>query len=100
VLNNNPMRKKIQSLWPNTRSSLDRLYALGLDAFQLYPRLGQIKVLTQSNVQGQTGQLTMDQHGQIVRNLPFAQFKKGLAKKVQAPLLIHQSVHAQSLQEL
>jgi len=100
VLNNNPMRKKIQSLWPNTRSSLDRLYALGLDAFQLYPRLGQIKVLTQSNVQGQTGQLTMDQHGQIVRNLPFAQFKKGLAKKIQAPLLIQQGKHAQSLQAL
>jgi len=100
VLNNNPMRKKIQSLWPNTRSSLDRLYALGLDAFQLYPRLGQIKVLTQSNVQGQTGQLTMDQHGQIVRNLPFAQFKKGLAKKIQAPLVLNPTPYAQSIQEL
>jgi outer membrane PBP1 activator LpoA protein len=99
VLNNNPMRKKIQSLWPNTRNSLDRLYALGLDAYQLYPRLGQIKVLKQSNVQGQTGQLTMDSYGQIMRNLPFAQFIKGRAKKIQAPLVLNQGSHAQPIQK-
>ncbi|MEY8246900.1 MAG: penicillin-binding protein activator [Bermanella sp.] len=97
VLDNPPLRKKIQALWPNTRSGLDRLYALGLDAYRLHPRLGQISVLSQSTVQGQSGQLTMDRHGQIIRNLPFAQFKKGLAKKIQAPLVIQSGAHAQSL---
>ncbi len=99
VLNNNAMRKKIHSLWPNTRNSLDRLYALGLDAYQLYPKLGQIKALKNSNVQGQTGQLAMDPYGQIMRNLPFAQFIKGQAKKIQAPLVFNRDSHAQPIQE-
>ncbi len=97
VLNNNRLRKKIHTLWPNTRSSLDRLYALGLDAFQLYPRLGQIKALSQSSIQGQTGQLTLDKHGQFVRNLPFAKFIKGHAKKIQAPLLLNLDSHVDAI---
>ncbi len=97
VLNNNRLRKKIHTLWPNTRSSLDRLYALGLDAYQLYPRLGQIKALSQSSIQGQTGQLTLDPHGQVVRNLPFAKFIKGHAKKIQAPLVLNLETHVDAI---
>jgi outer membrane PBP1 activator LpoA protein len=83
MLDNSPLKRKIHTLWPKSKGGLDRLYALGIDAFQLYPRLGQIKVLKYSSIQGQTGQLTMDRHGQIVRSLPFAVFEKGLAKKTQ-----------------
>jgi outer membrane PBP1 activator LpoA protein len=49
----------------------------------LYPRLGQIKLLKHSRVQGETGSLAMDEYGQIIRTLPFAKFKKGLAIKTQ-----------------
>ena len=83
MLEKSPLRKQVQSLWPRAKGSLDRLYALGVDAFQLYPRLGQIKVFKYSSLQGETGRLSMDQYGQVVRSLPFAQFKNGYAVKTQ-----------------
>lgn len=83
ILENSPLRKQVQGVWPRAKGSLDRLYALGVDAFQLYPRLGQIKVLKYSSIQGETGRLSMDKYGQIVRSLPFAKFQNGLAKKTQ-----------------
>jgi outer membrane PBP1 activator LpoA protein len=83
MLESSPLKRQIHTLWPKSKGGLDRLYALGIDAFQLYPRLGQIKVLKHSSIQGKTGQLAMDRHGQIVRSLPFAVFEKGLAKKTQ-----------------
>ncbi len=90
ILDNDPMRKNIHTLWPKRHASLDRLFALGIDAFQVYPRLGQIKLLSYSSIQGKTGQLAMDQHGQIIRSLPFAVFKKGIATKIQAAFSINQ----------
>lgn len=83
ILEKGPLRKQVQSLWPQAKGSLDRLYALGVDAYRLYPRLGQIKVLKQARVQGETGSLGMDEYGQIIRTLPFAKFENGLAKKTQ-----------------
>lgn len=83
MLDKGPLRKQVQSLWPQAKGSLDRLYALGVDAFHLYPRLGQIKVLKYSSIQGETGSLAMDDYGQIIRTLPFAKFENGLAKKTQ-----------------
>ena len=91
ILDKDPLRKDIQKLWPKSHSSLDRLFALGIDAFQVYPRLGQIKVLNYSSIQGKTGQLAMDQYGQIVRSLPFAVFKKGIATKTQEAFSLNQA---------
>ncbi len=98
VLDNPKMRKKIHKLWPRSRGSLDRLYALGIDAFQLSPRLGQFKVLNHSNIQGQTGQLTMDNHGQIVRSLSFATFKKGRVKKTNTPFIFNRGQNVEAVQ--
>ena len=83
ILENSELKQQIHKLWPKSKGGLDRLYALGIDAYRLYPRLGQIKVLKNSNIQAQTGQLAMDRHGQIIRTLPFAVFENGLAKKTQ-----------------
>jgi len=83
ILEKNALRRQIHSLWPHAKGGLDRLFALGIDAYHLYPRLGQIKVFRHSSIQGQTGLLAMDDYGQIVRTLPFAKFEKGLAKKTQ-----------------
>jgi len=83
MLENTPLKKSVHALWPQSRGGLDRLYALGVDAFRLYPRLGQIKVLRHSSIPGVTGELAMDEYGQIVRTLPFAVFENGTAKKTQ-----------------
>ncbi len=83
VFENSQLRKDIHKLWPKSKSAFDRLFALGVDSYQLYTRLGQLKVLNHSQVQGQTGLLSMDQHGQIIRYLPFATFTKGRPKLTQ-----------------
>lgn len=83
ILEKNPLRQQVQGLWSQAKGSLDRLYALGVDAYRLYPRLGQIKLLKHSRVQGETGSLAMDEYGQIIRTLPFAKFEKGIAVKTQ-----------------
>lgn len=83
VLKDSPLKKEIQALWPKSRSGFNRLYALGVDAFQLYPRLGQFKLLANSQLPGKTGQLSMDEFGQIIRHLPFATFNRGRPKVTQ-----------------
>lgn len=96
VLEKNSLRKKIQKTWSQSNNNLDRLYALGVDAYQLYPRLGQIKIFKNSRIQGQTGALAMDSAGQIVRNLPFATFKNGVATKIQEPINLNPISHVQA----
>ncbi|WP_396588771.1 penicillin-binding protein activator [Bermanella sp. R86510] len=83
ILDNPPLRQTVKQLWSQAQGSLDRLYAMGADAFTLYPRLEQIKILRHSRIPGHTGRLAMDDYGQIVRQLSFAQFKNGIVQKTQ-----------------
>lgn len=54
-----------------------RMYALGIDCFQLYPRLRQLELITNSRVYGKTGDLQLNERNEIVRHMPAAQFKRG-----------------------
>ena len=56
-----------------------RLYALGADAFQLYPRLRQFDNNATARVHGYTGTLSMDADGKLVRELEWAIVKRGVA---------------------
>jgi len=57
-------------------ASLGRLYALGSDAYLLYPRLKQLSALQQSRLQGNTGVLRMESQ-RIHRSLQWAEFVDG-----------------------
>ena len=61
----------------NTRTQ--RLYALGVDAFYLYPRLEQLNNLNNANFWGQTGILSLNNQQQFRRKQQWARFSRGKA---------------------
>lgn len=64
----------------NTAAAYQRLYALGVDAYHLYPRLRQLREVTQARYYGYTGALSLNPENKIQRQQTWAQFKGGTAK--------------------
>ena len=56
------------------------MYALGVDSFQLSPRLRQLKEIPNSRVYGQTGTLKLATNNQIERSMLLATIKSGKAR--------------------
>jgi outer membrane PBP1 activator LpoA protein len=48
----NSLRQQVVQQWPQAAGSLGRLYAMGVDAYSLAPRLGQLKALPDNRVEG------------------------------------------------
>ncbi|MBV1876857.1 MAG: penicillin-binding protein activator [Pseudomonadales bacterium] len=76
LTNNDPVQKEIQTHWDNTIEQLAPFYAMGVDAFRLYPRLQQLK-LDQSKIYGSTGILNLNRNNVLERELLWASFSKG-----------------------
>lgn len=55
--------------FPDTRSSLGRLYAMGMDALRLLPELRHLQANPDQSVDGRTGMLSVDANGQVRRQL-------------------------------
>ena len=72
-----PLKQQIHQFWKNASNGYDRLYALGIDAYQLYPRLQQLSVFPQSRLFGVTGDLEMDKQRKVHRNLMWVEMKGG-----------------------
>ncbi|MEH6578788.1 MAG: penicillin-binding protein activator [Amphritea sp.] len=61
----------------NTNSRFGRLYALGIDAFQLYPYLAQLAAFPNTQVNGESGILTIPHNNHIQRHLTWSTFRDG-----------------------
>ncbi|MFA7553790.1 MAG: penicillin-binding protein activator [Spongiibacteraceae bacterium] len=59
-----------------------RMYALGIDSFQLYPRLKQLQLIPTSRVYGQTGTLSLNQRNEIERQMLLAKMANSKAKLI------------------
>ncbi|WP_223548537.1 penicillin-binding protein activator [Pseudomonas sp. A-B-19] len=79
---NDPLRRQVTAQWPQAAGSLGRLYAMGVDAYRLAPRLGQLKSLPDSRIDGESGSLGMTQSQRVVRQLPWAQFANGQVQRL------------------
>lgn len=77
-----PLRQQVVAQWPQAAGSLGRLYAMGADAYRLAPRLGQLKALPDSRIEGQSGSLGMTQTQRVVRQLSWAQFVSGQVQRL------------------
>lgn len=66
-------------------SRFGRLYALGLDAFQLHPYLLQLAALPQSSIDGETGRLSVADAGRVKRTLNWAIFDQGVPRLLTTP---------------
>ena len=71
-----PLETTIQTAWPEAKGPLGGLFALGLDAFNIMPRLRVLREMPETPFYGLTGALTMDQQT-VTRRLMWGLFESG-----------------------
>lgn len=86
------LRAKIEATAP--RPGFQRLHALGVDSFRLYPRLAQLAALPGGRFYGETGQLTLNERREVERELIIAQFSRGVPRMRHAPETIDMEASA------
>jgi len=72
------IRDSVRKAWPEFTTRRNRLYAFGFDAFRLVPVLRGKSSITETGISGVTGQLHIDDHNRIRRELDWAQIKNGV----------------------
>lgn len=77
------LRQTVQSLWPQSYRSNVKLYALGIDAYNLVGDLTKLTMLPKFGINGATGRLYLDQDQHIYRRLLWAQIRNS------KPTLLH-----------
>lgn len=77
LTSNEPIQLAINTQWPASASQLAPFYALGVDAFRLYPRLNQLSQHPETKIYGSTGVLQLNPRNVLVRKLMWAQFTDG-----------------------
>jgi outer membrane PBP1 activator LpoA protein len=79
---NDPLRQQVTAQWPQAAGTLGRLYAMGIDAYRLAPRLAQLKALPESRIDGLSGSLSMNPSRRVERQLPWAEFVDGKIQRL------------------
>jgi outer membrane PBP1 activator LpoA protein len=72
-------RNRLQRLMPGVQSHYARLYAMGIDAFNLLPHLPRMRERAGYTVSGKTGNLYLDGYNRLHRQLAWAEMKQGVA---------------------
>ncbi|HKI73998.1 MAG TPA: penicillin-binding protein activator, partial [Pseudomonadales bacterium] len=79
LTNTGPLQQQVEQIWPAAKKSLAAFYALGIDAYHLYPRLQQIKEVPSDRLFGNTGILQLRSDNVVTRTLMWARFTDGQA---------------------
>lgn len=72
------IKQSINTQWPENAKHYSRLYAMGIDAWQIIPYLDQLGSGLFNEYLGVTGNLSLDNAQQLHRELRWARFKHGL----------------------
>lgn len=72
------LRNTLQRNWPYAHSQLDRLYALGIDAYAIIPQLNRISTESAVHFSGVTSGLSLGRGNRLQRQLLWARFRKGV----------------------
>ncbi|GGW96935.1 penicillin-binding protein activator [Alteromonas halophila] len=67
-----PLTDQVSQIWPNRLTQSRRLFAFGVDAYNLLPDLANMHAYPQTSAQGLTGELKLKDNGVITRTLPRA----------------------------
>jgi outer membrane PBP1 activator LpoA protein len=76
------MHADIAQLWPQRPTQLQRLFAFGVDAYNLLPVVDNLLALPQLSVSGLTGNLAVNDQGQVIRTLPHAMITQEQVKLI------------------
>ncbi len=79
------LRNEIESLISKAGNKHQRLYALGVDAFNIIAALNTLKAYPYERYQGETGSLSLDEKQRIKRQLSWVYFRSG------RPILVDQA---------
>ena len=79
------LRDEVDTNLRQAQGPLQRLRAMGIDSFRLYPRLKQFSNNSISSLRGTTGVLTMSENRRIHRSLTTARFEDGIAVPFRLP---------------
>lgn len=79
------LRQQYQQLFAEQDEALQRLFAMGYDAYQLIGSLRQQQQLPSTVFSGLTGQLRLNNNGSIVRQLSWASYRNNRLRPVQEP---------------
>lgn len=79
------VREQYLQLFPDQDETLQRLFAMGYDAFQLIGSLKQQRQLPSLSYPGFTGRLTVSAQGDIQRQLSWASYQTNRLVSVQEP---------------
>lgn len=83
-----PNHDDVATLLPTARDGNARLFAFGMDAWNLLPYLDWLHDHPGSYLPGASGQLTADQFGRISRVLTWAKFQNGVARPLSGDLQV------------
>jgi outer membrane PBP1 activator LpoA protein len=72
------IRDAVRAAWPAGTARRNQLYAFGFDAYRLVPALRSSSPAQAAEIAGVTGQLHLDEHNRIRRDLSWAQIKGGV----------------------
>ncbi len=76
--NTQPSWQSIEQEWPDSAPPYKRLYALGIDAYNLLPWLNYLQIYRHEQLSGETGNLYLDDNNRIHRQLIWARFRRGV----------------------
>ena len=71
------LRERLQKDWPDRYSPLDRLYALGMDAYAIIFHLPRLLGDPNARITGATANLALERNNRISRSLTWARFEQG-----------------------
>jgi outer membrane PBP1 activator LpoA protein len=77
------LRQEFDKLYPDQDETLQRLFAMGVDALHMVGRLKQQQHVPALSYHGLTGRLTLDAMQQIQRQLTLAQYRQGALRALQ-----------------
>ena len=72
------LRSRLQNKWTHAHTGLDRLFALGVDAYAIVPHLNRLSTENAVRFSGVTSGLSLERDGRLHRQLLWAQFRKGV----------------------
>jgi outer membrane PBP1 activator LpoA protein len=76
----NPLKAKTARLWPESFQQYTRLYALGVDAYNIIPHLNNLRQFRYEQYNGETGMLQLSETNRLYRQLQWARFGNGLPR--------------------
>lgn len=79
---NSSLHKLADQTWPEGHGRLERLFALGVDAYRLQARLLMLRSVPESQLPGVTGRLRVGPERHLVRELDWAFFRDGKPQRM------------------